>query len=351
LFVSSSTAGEVLRFDSFTAEYKGVFIKAHEGGLVRPGALGFGPDNYAYVADGGSNRILKYDRDGNFVEVFADGETSDLNGPAMIVFDKNTLIVSSARTNSILRYDMKTKEYMGALVPPGSGGLVTPVGLEFGPDGNLYTSSFGTNEVLRYDGRTGEFIDKVVPASSGLLDGPRAIRFGGPNSDLYVINFNTSVILKFDRLTGALIRVLATSEGNGMGMARGLTFTAEPIFSVRAEVEGRRVRREHEDEGEHEREHEREGAKFVAVDVDHSLRDFTDTSPKVELVSIVSSDPGVDIARAVKNARYGKEDYHFRLDVSNNTGVDQHYTITYRATNAKGRSTMATTVVDVPALQ
>src|SRR5689334_16403166 len=73
------------------------------------------------------------------------------------------LLVASAGTNEVLRYDAAT----GALVDSfASGGpafphnLVNPTGLAFGPDQNLFvSSSFGANGVLRYDGKTGAFLD------------------------------------------------------------------------------------------------------------------------------------------------------------------------------------------------
>jgi hypothetical protein len=35
------------------------------------------------------------------------------------------------------------------------GGLATPTGLRFGPDGNLYVGNVGPDNVLRFDGKTG----------------------------------------------------------------------------------------------------------------------------------------------------------------------------------------------------
>lgn len=338
LFVSSHHTGEVLRFDNVTGAFKGAFIQAHEGGLTNPTAPNFGPDGKVYVGDLATNRVLRYDRNGKFIDVFADGVSSDLNGPFMQAFDEDTMYIASGYTNSIIRYDLKTKEFMGHFVAPGSGGLKVPVGLEFGPDGNLYTSSSGTSEVFRYNGKTGEFIDKFVAEGSGGMSSPRAIRFGGPNTDLYVISSNTNTVLQFDRTTGAFIRAVATAEGNGMSAARGLTFTPRPEFFVDAEIIDN-----------HKRGHERGNKGFRNIKVKHKLFDFTDKHPKVKLISIASSDHNVDISKAVKNARYGEEDYHFSLDFDNNSGVDQAYTITYTATNAAGYHTFATTQVQVPA--
>ena len=60
---------------------------------------------------------------------------------------------------------------------PNSGGLTTPVGLTFGPDGDLYAASAGTGEILRYDGESGAFLGAFVAAGAGDITGPRLIEF------------------------------------------------------------------------------------------------------------------------------------------------------------------------------
>src|SRR5438105_8773640 len=64
------------------------------------------------------------------------------------------LFVSSGNTNSILRYDGASGAPLGAFVSAGSGGLDSPQGLTFGPDGSVYVSSSGNDSILRYDGAT-----------------------------------------------------------------------------------------------------------------------------------------------------------------------------------------------------
>lgn len=330
LFVSSFNTGEVLRFDSLTGEYKGAFITAGHGGLTNPTAPNFGPDGKVYVGDLASNRVLRYDSDGQFIDVFASGETSPLNGPFMQTFDETSMYIASGYTNSILRYDLATAEYMGEFVTSGSGGVVVPVGLEFGPDGHLYTSSSGTSAVLRYDGKTGEFIDEFVPPGGGGMDSPRAIRFGGPNSDLYVVSSNTKNVLHYDRETGEFIKVLASDVDSGFVAPRGLTFSPRPEFKLKPShsvLESKRG--------------------FQTIDMGWWLKDFSDGSPQVELVSITVNDEDLNIKRMVKGADYGSEDTKFRLKTKNKTCDDLVYTITYRATNDLGVSTLATTTVTV----
>src|SRR4051794_11381014 len=64
--------------------------------------------------------------------------------PAAVAGD---LFVSSGNTNSILRYDGVSGATLGAFVSAGSGGLDSPQGLTFGPDGSLYVSSSGNDSV------------------------------------------------------------------------------------------------------------------------------------------------------------------------------------------------------------
>ncbi|MBO1351009.1 MAG: hypothetical protein EBE86_028245 [Hormoscilla sp. GUM202] len=63
------------------------------------------------------------------------------------------LLVSSANSDEVLRYDATTGFFLDVFAS--GGGLDNPFGLTFGPDGNLYVSSSLTDQVLRYDGTTG----------------------------------------------------------------------------------------------------------------------------------------------------------------------------------------------------
>jgi hypothetical protein len=87
------------------------------------------------------------------------------------------LLVSSFGNNRVLEYS--TTGSFGATLAQGrsSGGLDGPLGLVFGPDGNLYVTSPGSDEVLRYNGATGAFIDAFVSAGSGGLDSPTYLDF------------------------------------------------------------------------------------------------------------------------------------------------------------------------------
>jgi hypothetical protein len=116
--------------------------------------ISFGPDGDLYVACGG------YDHNGKITDLAAVLRFHGPSGP-------------------------NPGAFVDAFVPHSSGGLLIPLGILFGPDGNgdghqdlyvnsqLFVGSFGgknsTNAVLRYDGVTGAFIDTFVTTDSGGL--------------------------------------------------------------------------------------------------------------------------------------------------------------------------------------
>ena len=77
------------------------------------------------------------------------------------------LFVISENSNSVLRFDEVTGQFMDVFVSPGSGGLNDPRHLLIGRDGNLYVTSFNTNSVNRYDGTTGAPLP--APGKSGAI--------------------------------------------------------------------------------------------------------------------------------------------------------------------------------------
>jgi hypothetical protein len=107
------------------------------------------------------------------------------------------------------------------LVSPGSGGLVAPVGLDFGSDGNLYVADYSKGTILRFNGDTGAFIDVFVPAGAELFN-PGVIRFG-PDNNLYVVNGNGE-ILRFDGATGASLGVYLSPRLKGFGYPDTIRF-------------------------------------------------------------------------------------------------------------------------------
>jgi streptogramin lyase len=129
------------------------------------------------------------------------------------------LLVSDNNHSSVERYDGTTGQFIDTFATPGSGGLIAPRGLGYGPDGNLYVSSLVTDNVLRYDGTTGQFLDNF--ASGGDLRGPHGLVFG-PDGNLYVCSIDSNAVLRYDGMTGQFIDDFAS--GGGLRVPHDLAF-------------------------------------------------------------------------------------------------------------------------------
>src|SRR5205807_2666527 len=127
---------------------------------------------------------------------FMDAFTSGQNGQVRhIAFHGGYLYVGGQESNDVVRYDATTGAFVDVFVPPGSGGLGIPIGLTFGPDGNLYLTSSGS-AILRYDGATGAPLGTFVTSGSGGLNGAAGMAFDPSGAYLYVASSGTSQVLK-----------------------------------------------------------------------------------------------------------------------------------------------------------
>ena len=92
---------------------------------------------------------------------------------------------------------------MDVFISAGSGGLSSPRGISFGPDGHIYVVSHNTNAVLRYNGSSGEFID--VFADGGDPNGPLYLTFSHDGSHLFVSSVNDHRVLRYNSTTGEYV--------------------------------------------------------------------------------------------------------------------------------------------------
>ena len=172
----------IYRYHQDTGVFLAVFVSPGSGGLetsTEP-VLAYGPDGNLYVATYPSAALPQ------------------------------------EQIGQVLRFNGANGTFIGVFVPPGSGGLIGPQGLAFGPDCNLYVA--GGGRVLRYQGTTGDFVDAFVPKAPG---GRLAF---GPDGNLYMNDFSGQQIVRYDRITGAFLGVFV-SEGTG-----GLTFPTALTF-------------------------------------------------------------------------------------------------------------------------
>jgi DNA-binding beta-propeller fold protein YncE len=276
LLVTSQFTHNVLEY----AETTGAFIRvaASGGSLGDPLDVVIGLDGNLLVSDGQTNQVKRYDRaTGLFIDAFA---STNLAGPMGMTIHQGVLYVTNsnppqgvqsfdattgANTGNFVpslanpsprdvkvnpannrvyvlyynaatveTFDLTTKASFGLLMPPGnpigSGGLYTPIGMAFGPDGNLYISggTFGGNlGVRRYNPTTGAFIDLFAKMSDQNV--PGGITFG-PDNNLYVATSASGgdCVMRFNYPSGTFMDFFVPSGSGGLTWPFHLTFAAVP---------------------------------------------------------------------------------------------------------------------------
>lgn len=244
LYVSSAGTKQILRFNPRTNTFVDVFI-APGGpyptpgngryDVVSPSDLLFGPNGNLYVLNE-FGRIQRFDgRTGAYLDLLQP-TTYTIGGIAFGADDD--LYVTVPFNDVVLRLDATTGRVLNTFVPPGSGGLERPGKLAFGPDGNLYVISNATNEVLRYNGRTGAFLGVFVQGSidtpypipggpdTGLVS-PTGLAFG-PDGNLYVSSSRFRAVLRFNGKTGAFINLFVAPDSGNLFSPGALLFDTAP---------------------------------------------------------------------------------------------------------------------------
>lgn len=130
------------------------------------------------------------------------------------------MLVTSASSNAVLRYQMETGTFVDQFIPPVVGGLRSPHRATLGPDGSIYICSGETDEVLRFDAETGASEGTFISAGAGGLSYPQDIVF--LNGVAYVSSYNDSSVKRFDGATGAFLGDFCV--GSGLWGATGLAF-------------------------------------------------------------------------------------------------------------------------------
>jgi formylglycine-generating enzyme required for sulfatase activity len=252
VFVSSIQSDSVLAFTSATGEFVRTILES-SGGVDYPNGLAADGDGGLYVASVLTGSVVRVDLlTGDVGAIFSGG---GLSGPDGVLVRGTSLLVSSYGTDSIKEYELSTGQYLGDLVPSGSGGLDGPSTLLLSPAGhllvasqftsqvfefdistgafvriaaaggglnlpfgllldgqdNLLVTSFVTDEVLRY-APDGTLLDVFVPAGAGGLDGPSGLAWS-PDGRLLVASRFTDNVVSFDGETGAFVDVYASGNG------------------------------------------------------------------------------------------------------------------------------------------
>jgi WD40 repeat protein len=218
LYVADYGGGSsILRFDGTTGASMGVFAT---GGLSAPTGLAFGPNGDLFACGCSGADIIRYSGStGAYIGVF--GTTPNTSGcmVGMRFGPTGDLLVAEQNTSTIERYNGTTGVHMGAFAQ--GNGIYQPEGITI-HNGDLYIANYGNNDVLRFNGTTGAFVSVFVPPGSGGLIGPYDLAFG-PDGNLYVGSYGNSNVLEYDGTTGAFIQVFAS--GGGLSNTAGIAFT------------------------------------------------------------------------------------------------------------------------------
>jgi hypothetical protein len=253
LFSPINKANDVLRFDGTNGTFLGDF--ADSGQLTDPRGVIFGNDGNLYVADGdGTGRVLRYDgQTGHFLGVFVQPDSGLTHPSSMLFGPDGDLYVMNTATSEIQRYQgpygNSPGTHIDTFVTAGSGGLHQSVSMAFGPDGDLYVANSFANDaisggILRYQGPSGSqpgaFIDTFIAPGAGGLIKPLSLIFG-PDGDLFVGSADTfaqqlakpsstSTVLRYDGTTGEFLGTFVTRDSGGLRDPSYLLFTeSDPV--------------------------------------------------------------------------------------------------------------------------
>lgn len=139
-------------------------------------AFAYGPGNRFYLAEGRHKRIFAFDATTGarvLPDVAAAGAGLVQDPRDLVVGPDGWLYLADGASDRILRFNPASPGSGQVFVAAGAGGLSFARALAFGPDGRLYVVSRDNNRILRYDGATGAF--QAVVVDGGGLDTPETL--------------------------------------------------------------------------------------------------------------------------------------------------------------------------------
>ena len=193
------------------------------GAAKKPAQPRLTPANSAlYIANVGDGTILRCAGGSGKVLGVLGGSLT----PVGLAFGPDhNLYVTSYSDGTVVRFNPLTGASLGTFIPRGSGGMKTPVTLAFGPDGNLYvvTGDNQTGEIRRYNGKTGAPLGVFVPNGRGGLAAPGDVAFG-PDGSLYVTSDSKDSVLRFNGKTGMAMGAFVKPHTGGLRHPMSLVF-------------------------------------------------------------------------------------------------------------------------------
>jgi DNA-binding beta-propeller fold protein YncE len=212
-----SANGTIRLYDSSSGSHLRTLLPL--GGYGQIQGLTLGPDGALYGSffdslNNSDGQILRLTVAGKDPEVFVAPGSGGLFSPSGLGFgpDGNLYVVNNRGFSppNVLRFNGRT----GAFIDVFATGLVVPQDLVFGPDGKLYVSNGAANSVSWFDGISGVSLGTFIPTGSGGLNGPIGLVFG-PDGDLFIASAFTNSVKRFNGSTGAFVDDFASIAGHG----------------------------------------------------------------------------------------------------------------------------------------
>ncbi|MGH7886084.1 MAG: hypothetical protein ACRENO_10360 [Thermodesulfobacteriota bacterium] len=200
--------------------------------------------------------VRRFDNNGNFIGNFTSGGP-ELDGPAAIQFGPDGNLYVLTGSDTVLRYNGTTGDFIDVFIPTNSNGLTDAKDMIFGPDGNLYlannqnpANSIGEGgEVLRFNGSTGAFIGSFISNGAGqapttntdtvceamsMAFGPDGLFYLGndPRDCSGATNYN---VMRFNGTTGAYVDTPFAPNSMGLYDPNGMTIGPDGNLYISSE--------------------------------------------------------------------------------------------------------------------
>lgn len=235
LLVVSRNGSKIELIDSDNGSSLGVFADFNTSPINGPHGITQDDDGNIYLANADGSNILKYASNGTYLGVLATGITdiaSVTYGPDGFLY-----ALQPNPNNAVLRVNTSTGSYttFNNSGEYANSQVVQPTGILFGPDGHLYVVDQDGDAVEKYNGTTGAHISTFVASPD--ISNPFDFEFG-PDGNFYVSQQGgCSCITQHDGTTGALLGTFATLSGLAPG---GINFGPDGNLYV-ADVVNNRV--------------------------------------------------------------------------------------------------------------
>jgi len=163
---------------------------------------------------------------------FVIAASGGLGSPRGLAFGPNGNLFVASSTGEVLEYDGTMGDSVGVFVDAtgNGGGPVDPYGLVF-HGGSLFVASFFPSEVKQFDAGTGAFVQTFVTSGSGGLAGPSGLAFG-PDGDLYVTSYDDDAVRRYDGSDGSFVEIFVSSGSGGLSGPFDLQFVPEPTATT-----------------------------------------------------------------------------------------------------------------------